>query len=288
MVQFRQSRLLGNEKIFRENLMATNAISNFFEKHLGAIVTSLVSLAAVIVSATQVWLAHINKEKELDLVRKNQNEQQILLDEESKRKWRLAMAEFVMKYESRIFSDKDEERNRMVDLVQATFPDPYRSEIFKTLVKVEATATGSTEEGEAAKQGRIEPWVQGKERIDAAQTEEAESVINSSDELIEKFKGPERRIFSDKLAELYDANKSQVVDVLISSILPDTDYWSYRVNIYIARTLEKIPSGWEGTDKQLEAVKQLLKTRNYKDATFKARVDRAISNYKESTSDNSK
>ncbi|WBA15760.1 hypothetical protein [Salinivibrio proteolyticus] len=42
---------------------------NFIDKHFGAIITAIVSLSAVLVSAAQIWVATINKEKELAVAR---------------------------------------------------------------------------------------------------------------------------------------------------------------------------------------------------------------------------
>jgi hypothetical protein len=39
--------------------------SRFLYKHLGAIITAVISLAAVLVSISQIWVASIDKEKEL-------------------------------------------------------------------------------------------------------------------------------------------------------------------------------------------------------------------------------
>ena len=41
--------------------------NRYLQRHLGVIITAAVSLAAVLVSATQIWVASITKEKELEI-----------------------------------------------------------------------------------------------------------------------------------------------------------------------------------------------------------------------------
>ena len=47
--------------------------------------------------------------------------------------------------------------------------------------------------------------------------------------------------------ELYDKNGKQVIEALVSALLPDSDRHSYRVNLYVARTLARIKPSWQGT-----------------------------------------
>ena len=96
--------------------------------------------------------------------------------------------------------------------------------------------------------------------------------------LPERFSGADRRIASDRLIQLYDSNKDQVVKSVVDALQKDGD--NYRINIYVARTLGLIPGGWEGTVSQKEAVESLRSTRSYQDKTFKENVDRAIANWR--------
>ncbi len=90
----------------------------------------------------------------------------------------------------------------------------------------------------------------------------------------------ERLIFSNRLIELYEDKKNVVVEALINSILEPSNSKSYRVNLYIVFTFARISGGWEGSNEQLEKIKSLRETQNYKDDTFRKRVDEAISNFK--------
>lgn len=96
--------------------------------------------------------------------------------------------------------------------------------------------------------------------------------------LISLFEGPERLLASNALVELYSARPADVVSALVSAILPEADRRSYRVNLYIAYTLSRVPGGWMGTADQLGAVQALVNSRSYSDPTFKARVDEALLN----------
>lgn len=98
-------------------------------------------------------------------------------------------------------------------------------------------------------------------------------------ELVQKLKGDDKLIASNRLVELYKESKEKVVPVLVDHILPEGDKWSYRVNLYIAFTLGRLRPFWEGTKEQVEKIQSLAQTRNYRDATFKKRADKAISNF---------
>jgi hypothetical protein len=82
------------------------------------------------------------------------------------------------------------------------------------------------------------------------------------------------------LAELSSENPVAVVDSLIAAILPAPDNWSYRVNLYISRTLALIKPNWYGTRKQYHIFSSMNQTGNYQDETFKKWVDQAIENYR--------
>ncbi len=95
------------------------------------------------------------------------------------------------------------------------------------------------------------------------------------------FSGVERRLASDRLIELYPNNKKAVVETLISAIQPENLSTSYRVNLYVARTLRLIRGKWEGTEAQRAAIGGLKNQKtNYRDPTFKENVDAAWDNWK--------
>ena len=140
--------------------------------------------------------------------------------------------------------------------------------------------------------GSVDPELSGKlakaisqdENEDKQVREDAKDVAKNSvsleiNNLINKFSGNERLIASNRLIELYDKNQKKVIEALIEGILPEDNKWSYRVNLYIVLTLSQIKPKWIGTNEQKEIIVALKNTRNYKDSTFKKRVDEAIKNY---------
>lgn len=99
-------------------------------------------------------------------------------------------------------------------------------------------------------------------------------------DLIAKFNGADRRKASDQLVQLYPDNKAAVIKALIDALLTDGPD-SYRVNLYIVRTLGSIQPNWEGTSEQLAKIQALKTSQNYQDPTFKKWVDRAIGDHVE-------
>jgi hypothetical protein len=101
------------------------------------------------------------------------------------------------------------------------------------------------------------------------------------DELITKFEGDERLSASNALIELARSNPTEVVGKLIAAIRAPEKNLSYRVNLYIAFTLSRIPGGWIGTKEQLADLQKLADTAPYRsDPTFKSRITDALANRK--------
>jgi hypothetical protein len=96
--------------------------------------------------------------------------------------------------------------------------------------------------------------------------------------LIAQFSGDNRRKASNELVQLYPQYGNSMVEALINAIVPQSPA-SYRVNLYIARTLGAIRPNWEGTPDQLARLQALRDTQDYRDPTFKARLDEAISGF---------
>lgn len=103
----------------------------FTNKYLGTIITAIISLAALIISATQVYIAFINKDKEISLT-------QLQLD----REWKLKSVEYVSENWNKIFGDDEDERNRIRDIMIVTFPEDITNALFKKLEETEDSETG--------------------------------------------------------------------------------------------------------------------------------------------------
>lgn len=96
--------------------------NRFLNRNFAAIVGSIVSLAAVLVSITQVWIASISKDKELKLSENQANLQYDLSQKQSDREYNLAWAKFVSENEKYIFSKNSKERDFFRSLLLASFP----------------------------------------------------------------------------------------------------------------------------------------------------------------------
>jgi len=99
--------------------------ARFVHKHFGVLMTAVVSVAAVVISAAQVWVSEIDKDREIELARLEQD-----------RRWNLDLTEFLFRHKESIFSDDSAERERMRNLLVVAFPKDITAEPFK---KLEAT-----------------------------------------------------------------------------------------------------------------------------------------------------
>jgi hypothetical protein len=269
-----QKLLLEKEKSHEQN--------KFFNKNFGAIITAAVTMATVVVSGAQVWVAHINKNKELELTNIQESQELKSADLERHRRWGLDVAKFVFENRALIYSGNRDEQEQIRNVMVATFPSEVTEKVF---LGIETTASIDQKQ----------VWADGQKAIDMAylpvdestallQTVSTGEKITSESiaHLVEGFVGPERRDLSNQISDLYKKNPEAVIDGLLQGILPDSDRWSYRVNIYIARTLERIKPSWTGSDNQIKTVEELKNTSSYKnDEAFKARVDGAVSNFGE-------
>lgn len=95
-------------------------------KRLGVFLTAAVSLAAVLVSAAQVWIARLEKANQIELAKLEQE-----------RRWKLDLAKFLFEHEDSVFSEDPVERERVRNLLLVSFPNEITEELFGQL---EATA----------------------------------------------------------------------------------------------------------------------------------------------------
>jgi tetratricopeptide (TPR) repeat protein len=105
-------------------------------------------------------------------------------------------------------------------------------------------------------------------------------ILNDPEYIRSQFKSPEREKTSDMMAEFAGKELTAIVDSLILAILPSSDHRSYRVNIYISRTLALIQPNWYGTKDQYQKLFNMKQTENYQDKIFKKWADQAIENFR--------
>jgi len=98
---------------------------------IGVSLTAIVSIAAVLVSLSQVWVAFINKEREMAL----QQEQQ-------EREWDFRTVKFITDNADVLFGEDSEKQQRLRDVMLVAFPGKVTEALFQRL---EETATSTDE-----------------------------------------------------------------------------------------------------------------------------------------------
>jgi hypothetical protein len=248
----------------------------FFHRNSATVVTAAISLAALAVSISQVWVAHIGKQRELEVTQLQKSQELKLEELREDRKWKYDTLQFVSSNKDAVFAGNDSERKRIRDVMTVTFPIEILDKLFSDLEE-----RGKSPEEKAT-------WSEGQKEVDRkviaasdipSRTDLPSNILNK-DELVKQLTSSERRDVSNSLIELYKQNKKAVVDALINAILPESNKSSYRNNLYLVYTLGRIPDGWEGTDKQAEQIAGLTRTSNYVDPTFKQWVDKTLQNQK--------
>lgn len=109
------------------------ADSRFAARHLGTIVTGLISLAAVIVSLTQLSIAYISKQKEIEVAQINERKQREITEAQQVRDWNIKAAEFVASHWSLISSSDGNTQRGMADLILVVFPPQISSPLLQRL-----------------------------------------------------------------------------------------------------------------------------------------------------------
>ncbi len=248
----------------------------FLFRNSATVITAAISLAALAVSISQVWVEHIRRQREIE-VTQVQNDKELKLEElREDRKWKYDALQFVSSNKDAVFGGNDSERKRIRDVMTVTFPVEILDKLFSDLEE-----RGKSPEEKAT-------WSEGQKEVDrkvvastdiTSRTDLPSNILNK-DYLVKQLTSSERRDVSNSLIEMYKQNKKAVVDALINAILPESDKNSYRNNLYIVYTLGRIPDGWEGSDNQAEQIAELRRTRNYSDPTFKQWVDKTLQSQK--------
>jgi hypothetical protein len=108
-------------------------------------ITALVSLAAVIVSLSQVWVAKISKDKELeitslqklaelDVADKQKEKELAILTEQRHREWSLNAAKFVTDNRKALFAGTPQERDLFAKLIPTVFPADVSASLLDRLI----------------------------------------------------------------------------------------------------------------------------------------------------------
>jgi hypothetical protein len=147
--------------IERDRLAMANAEQNFFRKHAGEVIAGAVALAGILVSAANIKVAYVQKEKELELQRiqkrtemdlqKLQKDAELEIQDRNARakleqdrdassrdyeyKWKYDMLQFVDKHSDKVFSSKPEDVERVQSIMLVSFPPKQVSLLFESLKK---------------------------------------------------------------------------------------------------------------------------------------------------------
>ncbi len=107
--------------------------SRLMHKHLGSILTAIVSLAAAVFTLGQLNLANKTRDQQFLQSRLQQEKELEHRKEESLRKWSLDIATYVTANQESIFSEDEEQRLRMRSLLLALFPPDVTETLFRSL-----------------------------------------------------------------------------------------------------------------------------------------------------------
>lgn len=89
--------------------------------------------------------------------------------------------------------------------------------------------------------------------------------------------GAQRKEISDRIAALRGTQRPAAVESLLTALQPPNASKSYRVNLYISRTLAEMTPDWDGTPDQCgKLAAHTRDTPDYRDPTFRLWTDRAL------------
>lgn len=121
----RQQLALDSSRVRTENRFAT--------KHLGAILASAISLAAVVVSTAQLYVAYIQREKELSLQAFKLSNDKEIAALELDRKIKLESVKLIIEQRAALLSDKKFERDLATTAIAETIPTDLAQKLLAQL-----------------------------------------------------------------------------------------------------------------------------------------------------------
>lgn len=125
----------------RLEIEKTRAASDqkFLNRNLGTVITAVVSLAAILVSLGQVWVAKISKDREISMMQSQKDNEIAIMRLQHEREWNLSMAKFVSENAAVIFGKNPEQRERIAKVIVATFPTNITEPLFQKLESLPST-----------------------------------------------------------------------------------------------------------------------------------------------------
>lgn len=126
---------LDKERLEIDRIRA-NSERRFVNRHLGTFVTLLIAAATAFISWSQIEVAQINKDKELELISK-QKERDIQIQEaQQDREWKFKAANFVVDNAEILLGKDEAKRKVLINAMLVAFPGDINSFMFDRLERV--------------------------------------------------------------------------------------------------------------------------------------------------------
>jgi hypothetical protein len=127
----------------------------FWVRNFATVLTTVLSLAAVLVTLGQVWIAKISKDreieiaasqkdKELSLTQAQKEKELTLLAAQQEREWNLSAAKFISEHSNVIFGKDKEQREQIAKVMIVTFPPSITDVLFQKLENSTDAAQGQS------------------------------------------------------------------------------------------------------------------------------------------------
>jgi hypothetical protein len=160
-VDIERERLTLEKTQFEAQKTEQERNERFFRKHAGETLAGAITLAGILVSVANIWVAYIQKDKEIELQRaqkdkeiefqRAQKDRELELADKAQvdgaeratrdyeYKWKLDMLQFVDKHGEQIFSTEQKDVERMRSIMLVSFPAEHVSSLFDSLGRTART-----------------------------------------------------------------------------------------------------------------------------------------------------
>ncbi|HEX2546603.1 MAG TPA: hypothetical protein VHL79_17100 [Ramlibacter sp.] len=278
------ARFALEQRQFRFERAKAKREQDFLFRNSAVLISGALSLATLAVSVAAVLNTRQDTQQQHDFQveetkRKATAEAEATrrAENEANRKGSFELLQYVTTHYDVIYSSESDKQVRIRNAMQLAFPGPALERAFAQLAQTAPTTDGPNvwqqeqrrEDDKFIKGPPPRPQVGGPGRPAPMTQQGVLAALTEKD----------RRWEAERLAELAKTDEG-TVELLVSSLLPQTDPRSYRFNLYAAYTLARVEGGWKGSGTQLGKVQALKESGNYKDPTFQATVDKALKNFR--------
>ncbi len=155
---------------------------NFFRSNSGILISSVVSLAVVFVSLSQVWITKVTKDKELelasmqkkselDLQDKQKEHELMVLDAPKKREWDLNAAKFITDNRKAIFNGTPDEQKLFAKIIGAIYPTEIAAYMLVSRIE-RASPPGTKKTWREVRKAIEQPPITEGVEVEESQTEQ--------------------------------------------------------------------------------------------------------------------